>query len=246
MFTGLEAMEDKPSIIINTGDTILDANFKKRSIIEERWEIWSRITSAVSMPIYSLLGNHDVVLPPVFRFLKALYNPFPDKILALQTLKMPGLYYSFNLNGWKFIGLNSIAKRYALDDKQFEWLDRELASTTLPVCIFSHVPLVSVASFIYHLQKKRWWAFPRKEMQSDSFKLQALFKQYKNVKLCLSGHVHYTDDVEYNGVRYLCGGAVCGEWWKGPSDQFPPEYTIIDLYEDGKVEKQLVYLTHDQ
>ena len=65
----------------------------------------------------------------------------------------------------------------------------------------------------------------------------------QNVKLCLSGHVHYVDGIEYLGVKYLCNGAVSGNWWGDPIalEEFPPVYATIDLFDDGTTENLLVY-----
>ena len=244
LFADLHALDTRPHFIINTGDSIYDANFKKRNVVEKEWKAWEEVTRDVGIPLYNILGNHDVFFPPVFGFLNKIYTPFPDHELAMQALKMTKAYYSFVQSGWKFIGLNSISKRYSLDDEQFKWLTNEVATAKENICIFSHVPVLSIASFIYHLRKKRWSAFPLREMHGDVFKLQKLFAQYKNVKLCLSGHVHYMDDVVYNGVLYLCGGAVCGNWWKGPLAEFPPAYSILDLYEDGSIKKRVFDLDY--
>ncbi len=241
VFKSLQEATPRPELIINTGDSILDANFKTKKKVEEQWKVWKEITSGCDIPVYSVLGNHDILISPAFKFLSAIYQPYNDKALAMQALNITNLFYTFRIKGWKFIALNSIAKRYALDDVQLSWLENELASTQDNICLFSHVPILSIASFVYHLQKNRSSAFPRKEMHSDYFKLQELFDKYKNVRLCLSGHVHYTDDVEYNGVRHICGGAVCGNWWKELTAPFPPEYTMIDLHADGRIEKEIIY-----
>jgi hypothetical protein len=68
-----------------------------------------------------------------------------------------------------------------------------------------------------------------------------LFKQHTNVKACISGHIHLVDRVDYLGVTYMCGGAVCGAWWKGSRfNECDPGYSLIDLYDDGSVERQYV------
>src|SRR5690349_2250606 len=64
-------------------------------------------------------------------------------------------------------------------------------------------------------------------------RIKDLFQKCKSVKLALSGHVHYVDAIEYLGVKYLCNGAVSGNWWRNPLalDEFAPVYAIIDLYD---------------
>ncbi len=59
------------------------------------------------------------------------------------------------------------------------------------------------------------------------------FNQHKNVKLAVSGHIHLTDRVDYNGVSYCCNGAVSGRWWFGKYQHTEAGYAIIDLYDDG-------------
>ena len=70
--------------------------------------------------------------------------------------------------------------------------------------------------------------------------IKNLFRRHPNVNVCLSGHLHLVDDLTYLGVRYLCNGAVCGGWWKGAYQEFGPAYALLDFYDDGSVENQLV------
>jgi len=74
---------------------------------------------------------------------------------------------------------------------------------------------------------------PIPDQHLDIKQIKDLFFSHKNVKVALSGHNHYLDSVDYLGVKYHCGGAVCGNWWNGVLDEFPPAYSILDLYEDG-------------
>ena len=64
-----------------------------------------------------------------------------------------------------------------------------------------------------------------------------------NVKLCLSGHLHSVDRVDYAGVTYLCNGAVSGAWWNGDHRDCDEGYGIVDLYADGSFEHQ--YVSYD-
>jgi hypothetical protein len=50
--------------------------------------------------------------------------------------------------------------------------------------------------------------------------------------------MHLLDRVEYNGVTYLCNGAVSGNWWKTEMhEQTKAGYALFDLYDDGTVER---------
>jgi hypothetical protein len=76
-------------------------------------------------------------------------------------------------------------------------------------------------------------------MHVDARRLKDLFRIHPNVKLCLSGHTHLIDRVDYLGVTYLCSGAVSGAWWKGPYQEFQNSFTIIDLYDGGSFDFQV-------
>ncbi|TDH20861.1 hypothetical protein EXU57_20940 [Segetibacter sp. 3557_3] len=241
IFQRLMQADDRAELILNTGDSILDANFETLQQVMAQWQVWTGLVSGLDIPMYSALGNHDIWIPSLLTLPRQLGNPMTGSRMALNMLKMERDYYSFSKNGWKFICLNSMKGRYSLGKKQLRWLETELEGCNEPVCIYSHVPVLSIASFMYHLKKKRLSPFPVREMHRDTFILQALFRRYPVVKLCLAGHVHYIDDITYGGVRYLCQGAVCGNWWKAPLDECPAAYAIIDLFEDGSIEKQVVY-----
>jgi hypothetical protein len=70
-------------------------------------------------------------------------------------------------------------------------------------------------------------------MHQDARRLKNLFREHRNVKLCLSGHLHLRDRVDYEGVTYLCNGAVSGGWWRGPYQECEAGYALIDLRADG-------------
>jgi 3',5'-cyclic-AMP phosphodiesterase len=241
VFRQINNMSDRPDFIINTGDSVLDANNSHVGFVEDCWNVWGDSTTCCSVPMYSCIGNHDVWTTPD---VEEKFRNKEGKKWSMEMLGLTQTYYAFEQNGWKFIALDSIGdSSYQLDDTQYAWLQQELSSTSMPVCIFSHVPIVSAATMMYALERKntKRFRFPADEQHSDVKKLKDLFYQYKNVKLCLSGHVHYIDEVEYLGVKYMCNGSVAGNWWNGKLDEFPPAYAIIDLFSDGSVRKQLIY-----
>lgn len=246
----INAMPDKPDLIINTGDSVMDENKEKPETIETRWNVWNRIVKAENnLEMKSALGNHDVWYGP---------NPVLDaqykkdkrygKQWAIDELKLPNRFYAFEKKGWKFIALDSINgdNGYQLDDEQFTWLKQELQkSPSTPVCVFNHVPILSLGALLYSTKRKplKDVKFPSGDMHNDHQRIKDLFFEHKQVKLCLSGHVHYVDAIEYLGVKYLCNGAVSGNWWGNPLslDEFAPVYAIIDLYKDGSSEYRMVH-----
>ncbi|HWA32752.1 MAG TPA: metallophosphoesterase [Cyclobacteriaceae bacterium] len=252
VFKEINAMKDKPDLIVNTGDTVMDENKQTRERVEILWDTWNNVTrESNKIRMISALGNHDVWYgPDASTDAEYKRDPRYGKQWAIEVLSLPARYYSVTVNGWQFIALDSIQGEngYQLDDEQFGWLRNELAKLggRRPVCVLSHVPIVSVGAWMYETKRTKALEskFPSADMHLDHQRLKDLFQEHKNVKLCLSGHVHYVDNIEYLGVKYLCNGAVSGNWWRDPLklDEFPPVYAIIDLYDDGtSVEKIIQY-----
>ena len=243
MFEDICSMPDKPTLILNTGDTIMDANNQLPETIATRWKVWQSAVAHCDIPIHSAIGNHDIWWAPKEHVDKYKNHTLYGKKWALQELKMPSGYYSHCIGNWKFIALDSFGNWFDLGDEQMGWLRRELDSTPkgTHVLLYNHVPILSIAAFMYYIARRN---DPRNiqynDLHIDANTLSQLFFEKANVKLCLSGHIHYIDSVEYQGVSYLCGGAVSASWWGGELDQFPHVYTLIDLYEDGTFDKRYV------
>ena len=112
-----------------------------------------------------------------------------------------------------------------------------------PVCVISHIPLVCVCVlfFLYGRGKDAGqnWTVPDNLLHHNSTTLVKLLVT-NNVKLCISGHIHLLDRVEYDGVHFVCDGAVSGNWWKGPFLETPEGFGVFDLYADGTFDHQYV------
>ncbi len=114
-----------------------------------------------------------------------------------------------------------------LDDTQFEWLKQQLAQSDpeRPVAILSHIPILSAGELLDGDNEASGnWLVPGAWVHIDARRLVELFHQHPNVRLCLSGHSHQHERLEYLGVTYVGGGAICGKWWMGDYMHFPPGY----------------------
>ena len=167
----------------------------------------------------------------------------------MDALGLSQRFRSFDHSGWHFIVLDSTHSHESatytakLDEEQFAWLAADLAATKpgTPVLILSHIPILAAcAYFDGDNEESGNWHVPGAWMHIDARRIKDLFQKHPNVKLCLSGHIHLKDRVDYEGVAYLCNGAVCGRWWKGSYQECPPGYTLIDLFEDGSFNHQYV------
>ncbi len=240
-------MVDKPDFIINGGDAIMNAASLTREVVKDQWGCFQRILSGEnSLPVYHCVGNHD---------LYGWMLPSPDhaeaKKWAMDEYSLKRSYYAMELNGWKFIVLDSIHGRKSvpgyygkLDEEQMDWLKRELEATpsTTHVCIVSHIPILAICClFDNDVTSTGKLKISENNMHYDSDELARLFYKHGNVRTCLSGHIHLIDYVNYLGTEYFCNGAVAGEWWRGKHQQFDPAFCVMNLFEDGTVTREVNY-----
>ena len=249
-FHHLQNQADKPAFILHGGDTIMDALAQDRSNVQKQWDAWHTVVKANnSLPIEHCIGNHDI-----WGIETAKNDPLYGKKWTLDQMRISSRYRSFDRNGWHFIVLDSVQPKpdgswYTayLDAEQMDWLKADLAKTDpkTPVLILSHVPILTGTVFTFDTgPKKDATVIIGGLMHTDSVELIQLFYQHPTIKAALSGHTHLLDRVDYNGIAYFCNGAVSGNWWK--TDTFHETkagYALIDLYDDGSVER--TYLTYN-
>jgi len=215
------------SMVINTGDSV--DGVKNHDDAVAKWGFWKAGIEGElrGIPVYSVLGNHDIEGPA--------NDPLCGKDGACRQFNMPSRYYSFDRDGWHFVMLDG--NGFGGDKEQMAWLEKEL-NTKAPVAVVSHQPIFSVGAALH---------YPG-DFIGNWKGLMALFVKYPNVKLSLSGHVHLFDKAWYNGVSYVCGGALSGYWWelknshdgKGAYHETRPGYGIAKLYADGSSEYEYV------
>jgi 3',5'-cyclic AMP phosphodiesterase CpdA len=253
------AQQLKPGVdfIINGGDSIMDALEAGKDKTQQQWDLFHRILkNENSLPIYHCIGNHDIWGWFVNQNLPAGQAGKPDndrlygKVWAVETLQLPNRFYSFSKDKWHFIVLDSVQLNPAggyigrLDPDQLDWLQQELARVPMDkfICIVSHIPVLSICAglFFDKTETNGDLKIQRNLMHSDFLALKKIFIKYPNIKVCISGHIHLQDEVDYLGIRYYCDGAVCGNWWSGAFQEFDPAYALIELYDDGSSKRTMM------
>lgn len=234
----------KVDMILNGGDIVFDMNKENMDTINAQWKLYKDILkSDCSLPVTYCLGNHDIWWAEN-NFGQEIYG----KQFALDQLQLSKPYYSMMKNGWKIIVLDSVNLDIdgtwyigKLGDAQFSWLEQELKNTDskTPVLIMSHIPILTATNLIEDDIVNRWQMYGG-DMHTDVSKIIKLFYRHPNVKLCLSGHIHLRERLEYNNVTYICDGAVSGAWWNGNRRETAPGYGLIDLFDDGTFEDRYV------
>jgi Icc protein len=246
MFGHMFSRTDRPELVVNSGDTVMALDGKVSGAkAAELLATWKGAVKDCPVPIRSCLGNHcmwDGVEPTA-------EVPVEKKgsKLMVEAMGMPAPWYSFDHGGWHFVALNSVCdwpKYGYLTKEHFEWLKDDLRATPRerPVCVFSHLPIVSVTSSVYgeECRKENSIVVPSIWQHVDCWAISEVFRRHPNVRLCLSGHMHTQDRCEYRGVWYICGGAASGAWWNGSEYGFPPCYGQVTLYPDGGFDYEFV------
>ncbi|MFO0901238.1 MAG: metallophosphoesterase [Pirellulales bacterium] len=239
----VQQLDDKPQLILGGGDAVMDSFGADEARTRLQWDLWKKVLAGeCSLPSKHCLGNHDVWGWDKKESKCTGEEPLYGKRWALEALGLERPYYSFDQAGWHIVALDSTQSDgkggyvARLDEPQYDWLVRDLAAVprTTPVLLLSHIPLLTVTSFMELKPNEAGdWVVPGGWMHQDFVRLAALFRQHPNVRLCLSGHMHQVDRVDFQGVTYLCSGAVCGDWWKGAYHDCPAGFAVIDLFDDG-------------
>ncbi|MGZ5220188.1 MAG: metallophosphoesterase family protein [Chitinophagaceae bacterium] len=245
------AQSQKPRVdfIINGGDAIMDGLEADKQKTQIQWDLYNvLLKNENSLPVYHCIGNHDV-----WGWFIKNEKPEADKLYgkqwAVEALQLPRRYYSFTKDKWHFIVLDSTQLNPAggyiayIDPEQLTWLQQELAQTKDKfICFVSHIPILSICAglFFNKTESNGDLKIQRNLMHTDFIELKKLFLQHPNIKVCLSGHIHLQDELDYLGIKYYCNGAVSGNWWKGSFQDFAPAYAVIELNNDGSSTRKMI------
>ncbi|MCK6482831.1 MAG: metallophosphoesterase [Phycisphaerae bacterium] len=244
----VESLSPRPDFILTGGDLVMDVFEVGPPRAKELFDLYRRvIADHTSIPVRNTIGNHDVfgwsrkqgVTPETAGYGRALVQ---------EQLQLKQTYYRFDHKGWRFFVLDNIQPRgdvYQgfLDATQRDWLEAELKATdaAAPIVICEHIPALTVTTLTSEQSvKDNEWRISNGLMCSDTPARLRLYAT-RNVRLCLSGHIHQCDRIEYRGTTYINGGAVCGAWWKGPHRGFEEGFGVIDVWADGRFD----YRYHD-
>lgn len=245
----VQSLKERVSFIINGGDAIMDALEADRQKTQQQWDVFNQILKTEnSLPIFHTIGNHDI-----WGWFNKEINrdePLYGKKWAQEELELKERYYSFTKGKWHFIVLDSTQLNPAggyiarIDEPQLAWLEAELqkVSPTQYICIVSHIPILSICAGLFFNKNEANGdlKIQRNLMHSDFFQLKQLFLKYPNIRVCIGGHIHLQDELEYLGVKYYCNGAVSGGWWKGPYQEFEPAYAVMELFDDGSSKRTMI------
>jgi len=207
----------KPDFILTGGDLIMDALGQSYGRADSLYILYLETVKKAEAPVYNTMGNHEVY----GIYSRSGADPsHPEYGEKMYEKRIGPLYYSFMHKGWKFMVLNSVEdtrkNKYVglVDSLQIDWIAKELENTDpeTPIVISTHIPFISVMA-----QRYDGSTVPNDSslVVYNSSPVLDLFREH-NLKLVLQGHLHVLEDIYYEGVHYITGGAVSAAWWKGP------------------------------
>jgi 3',5'-cyclic AMP phosphodiesterase CpdA len=204
-------LEPKPDFVIMGGDLIENMYVRDQKSAVELYDLYKEITARLNMPVYSVLGNNDVV--SAFNGSPAGESQVQDgKDLFRERLGKGKTYRSFDHKGWHFVLLDSIERseggpyRGYIDEDQMKWLteDLEQQGKEKPVCVALHIPLATIFAQT-HIDSMR--ALLPYFIVNNGTSVIKLLSNY-NVKLVLQGHHHIVEELKFMNTTYLSGGSI--------------------------------------
>jgi 3',5'-cyclic AMP phosphodiesterase CpdA len=225
-----------PEFAIMGGDHVFDALGVSQSRAKLVFDVYANSSKALGMPVYHTIGNHDA-----FGVLTSSGIAPNDPLYGKKMYedRFGKTYYSFDRKGYHFVVLDSIQPtpdrlwEARIDDAQLEWLRNDLSKLLAgaPVIGVVHCPLVTAfATYAELVTAGR--KYNTMTVANSPAVLDILASA--NVLAVLQGHTHINENVEYKGTRYITGGAVCGNWWRGPRMGTPEGYSVVTV-RDGQV-----------
>jgi len=203
----------KPDFVISGGDQIDDALEQSYERADLLFSMYKKIVKDLEMPIYNVLGNHDIFGTYKKSGVEPSHPVYGKKMFENRLNKK---HYSFDHKGWHFIILDSVQPvendSYIgeIDPQQIEWLKGHLLALnkTIPVALATHVPFYTIMPQIDKRFKYEKFSI------SNSNDVLKLFEDH-NLKFILQGHVHNYEAIFSHGIWFISGGAVSANWWEG-------------------------------
>jgi Icc protein len=237
------ALRPRPDLIICGGDHIMDGLMAGYGRAEMQFDLFREAMKPLEIPVVSVIGNHDI-----FGWgNKGQHadDPMYGKGMIAEKVLRDSFYRSFDLGGYHFVLLDSIQPgrvsswRAVIDDDQLSWLQNDLASVgTTPTVVVTHVPILTAFTQYTGGTLCR----PSSLMiTANGREVQKILCKH-NVKAVLQGHTHVLESIHYMHTRYITGGSICGNWWRGPQLGVHPEgFLVCDLNDEDFKPKYAPY-----
>jgi 3',5'-cyclic-AMP phosphodiesterase len=244
--SAIENLSPKADFILFGGDLThespqLDFPAAER-LIDRFLKIWKDHTD---LPTLFTFGNHDLV--GTKNATVSREDPRFGKGLYRMRLELERNFYVFRKGGWRFVVLDDVLPEpdgsYIGEfvAEQLSFLRSELRTDPqTPTVLCGHIPSVSVLPSLSICGETKTAGAnietPASLLAHNASDLHGVLHETKaNIKLVLAGHLHHLEQIQIDGVAYLNGGAICGNWWKGAQVGCPEGFTVLDLSRSGQI-----------
>ncbi len=224
----------KADLVFCGGDMITEGFRCSESRALPRWEVYQAMRNAIHPKPIEIIGNHDLVGIRPDDGSTAVDDP---RAQARAQLQMPQTYRSFDQHGYHFILLDSIALtpdeigyRGYIGPGQMRWLRRDLSQVSpgTPVVVVTHIPLLTDLSQLAAGSDR---PPPSNRYITNNREVLAAFTNH-HLLVALQGHLHINKSVQWQGSTFITGGSISGGWWRGPWEETPMGFGVLQLHPD--------------
>jgi 3',5'-cyclic AMP phosphodiesterase CpdA len=207
----INSLIPNPDFVIMGGDLMENMYMRDYESAVGLYDLYDEIRARLNMPVYSVLGNNDVV--PLFEgSLEGRSRVLDGKDMFRDRVGDGATYRSFDHKGWHFVLLDSIegeedgSYRGYIDEAQMNWLSEDLKKLEegKPVCVALHIPLATISAQT-HIDSMK--ALLPHFIVNNGTEVIKLLSQY-NIRLVLQGHHHVVEELTFMNTTYLSGGSI--------------------------------------
>lgn len=204
----------KPDLVINLGDVIEDEDAEKD---RERYGHFVAMLRETGKPVLHVAGNHDTI------------NLAPAELCAMWG-NSAAATYSQDHGGIHFAVLRTIEhrdERIELPLEQIQWLEQDLASTTLPSIVLMHHPASEM-----RLEGNRWFEKrPNVCRVAERRPLREVIQKSGKVLAVFNGHVHWNHFDVIAGIPYVTLQSLIENLDDDAPGRAAAAYAVCDLDE---------------
>ena len=220
-----------PDLVIAGGDLITDGFQSSAASVEPRWQAYMKMHRSIKADLYPTIGNHDLVAAIPEDGSRPAVNP---RAVYLSHMGLERTYYSFDASGYHFLVLDSIRciggnlnYQGVISDEQLEWMKHDLSMVpaSTPIVLATHIPLLTV---FYSATEGATFAAKANRVVTNNLEVFKLIEEH-NVILVLQGHLHISELIRWRDITFIGGGAVCGQWWRGPWHGTQEGFNLLTL-----------------
>ena len=200
----INALPFTPDFVLHTGDVAYNPD-------ETAYPVAREIQSAIQVPIYYLVGNHDDS------------SALQRIMVGTSETKTP-FDYEFVVNGVQIVALDSNRKAQnwcgRVSDEQLAWLEAIThAKDDRPLIVTLHHPVLPMGSVF-------WDEWMHLENGEEFHK--ALLPARDRLRGVFSGHVHQNTDITRDGITYVTAKSSWYQIHNYPNQEKPEPDRFAD------------------